>query len=111
LAFSHPAVEALTWWDFSDLGAWMGAPAGLVRKDMSPKPAFEALLKLIKSQWRTGPLKLKTDATGKVSYHGYLGRYKITSGAGRMEFDVAQSGKERLTVKFSKTSSSDPGRK
>ena len=36
--FSHPAVEAITWWDFSDLQSWVGAPAGLLRKDMSPKP-------------------------------------------------------------------------
>jgi GH35 family endo-1,4-beta-xylanase len=26
--FAHPAVQAITWWDFSDNGAWQGAPAG-----------------------------------------------------------------------------------
>ncbi|MCX6004186.1 MAG: endo-1,4-beta-xylanase, partial [Chloroflexi bacterium] len=26
LLFSHPSVQAITWWDFSDLGAWQGAP-------------------------------------------------------------------------------------
>ena len=29
MLFSHPAVAAITWWDFSDLHAWKGAPAGL----------------------------------------------------------------------------------
>ena len=33
LLFSHPAVEAITWWDFSDQRAWMGAPAGLLPAD------------------------------------------------------------------------------
>ena len=98
LLFSHPAVEALTWWDFSDLGAWMGAPSGLVRKDMSPKPAYDALVKLVKGQWWTGPLKLTTDAAGEVSFHGYLGQYAIQSGGGRAEFGVARCGKELLTV-------------
>jgi len=100
LAFSHPAVEALTWWDFSDLGAWMGAPSGLIRKDMSPKPAYDALMKLIKGQWWTGPLKLKTDAAGKVSFHGYLGQYAIKTNQGRSEFGVVRCGKESLTVRI-----------
>ena len=38
--FAHPAVQALTWWDFSDYHAWQNAPAGLVRADMSPKPVL-----------------------------------------------------------------------
>ena len=38
--FAHPAVQAITWWDFSDLGAWQGAPAGWLRRDMSPKPVL-----------------------------------------------------------------------
>ena len=29
MLFSHPAVAAITWWDFSDLHAWQSAPAGL----------------------------------------------------------------------------------
>jgi GH35 family endo-1,4-beta-xylanase len=51
--FSHPAVEAITWWDFTDQGAWQRAPAGLVRSDMSPKPAYERLHGLIKGKWWT----------------------------------------------------------
>jgi endo-1,4-beta-xylanase len=53
LLFAHPAVHALTWWDFSDRGAWQGAAAGLVRQDMSPKPAYERLRELIKGEWWT----------------------------------------------------------
>ncbi|HEX2972566.1 MAG TPA: endo-1,4-beta-xylanase, partial [Tepidisphaeraceae bacterium] len=82
ILFSHPAVEAITWWDFSDRGAWLGAPAGLIRKDMSPKPAYEALMKLIKGEWWTGEVKATTDAQGKVSFRGFLGDYTLESPAG-----------------------------
>jgi GH35 family endo-1,4-beta-xylanase len=90
--FSHPAVKAITWWDLSDLHAWLGAPAGLVRKDMSPKPAYEALMKLIKKEWWTGPLKLKTDAQGKVNFRGFLGVYSVRAERLAGTFDVATPG-------------------
>ena len=41
---AHPLIKAITWWDMSD-GGWLGAPAGLLHKDQTPKPAFEALKK------------------------------------------------------------------
>ncbi|MGA2498784.1 MAG: endo-1,4-beta-xylanase [Tepidisphaeraceae bacterium] len=75
--FSHPAVAAITWWDFSDAGAWLGAPAGLIRADMTPKPAYESLLKKIKGDWWTGEVKATTDGAGKVTFHGFLGQYKV----------------------------------
>jgi endo-1,4-beta-xylanase len=53
LLYSHPAVEAITWWDFSDHQAWQGAPAGLLRADMSPKPLYERLQQLIWGEWAT----------------------------------------------------------
>jgi endo-1,4-beta-xylanase len=75
--FSHPAVEAITWWDLSDQGAWQGAPAGLVRQDMTPKPAYEALVKLVKGRWWT-----RTDARvrgdGETRFRGFFGDYRVT---------------------------------
>ena len=76
MLFSHPAVEAITWWDFSDLGAWQGAPAGLVRKDMSPKPAYEELMRLIKGQWWTRT-EGKTNQDGQFTWEGFHGQYTI----------------------------------
>ena len=78
MLFSHPAVEAITWWDFSDQGAWMNAPAGLVRKDMSRKPAYDALKKLITQDWATHAT-LKTDASGRAGMRAFRGRYSITA--------------------------------
>ena len=98
--FSHPAVEAITWWDFTDLNAWQGAPAGLLRRDMSPKPAYEALRRLIKGKWWTGELKLKTDAAGSVKFRGFLGDYEVESSAGAGKFSIAQAGLAEVSVKL-----------
>ena len=76
--FSHPAVEAVTWWDFTDQNAWQQAPAGLVRADMTPKPAYNELERLIKDQWWT-----KSEATagaeGQAQFRGFLGDYEISA--------------------------------
>jgi GH35 family endo-1,4-beta-xylanase len=77
LLYSHPAVAAITWWDFSDRGAWQRAPAGFLRQDMSPKPAYEALRRLIKEKWWTR-VTVTTDAQGKAAFRGTLGDYRIT---------------------------------
>ncbi|MDP6546295.1 MAG: endo-1,4-beta-xylanase [Phycisphaerae bacterium] len=98
--YSHPAVEAITWWDFSDARAWQGAPAGLVRKDLSPKPAYTALEKLVKGAWWTAPTKLRTDAEGKVTFRGHLGAYKVRAGDAGATFDLARAGKANLAVKL-----------
>jgi endo-1,4-beta-xylanase len=77
LLFSHPSVRAITWWDFSDLHAWQAAPAGLVRKDMSPKPAYTRLLNLIHHQWWT-KTSAKTDSHGGVTRRVFYGNYTLT---------------------------------
>lgn len=81
--FSHPAVEAVTWWDFSDRNAWQGAPAGLVRKDMSPKPLADWLRNAFGEQWTTR-LVLRSDAAGEIQFRGFFGGYTLraTSGNG-----------------------------
>lgn len=76
LLFSHPAVEAITWWNLSDAHAWMQAPAGLLRKDMSPKPAYNVLKKLIREDWWT-ETSLTTDASGTATFRGFYGEYEL----------------------------------
>jgi hypothetical protein len=78
MLFSHPAVEAITWWDFSDYQAWQGAPAGFVRRDMTPKPVYEELKKLIKGKWWT-QTTLETAADGTAGFRGFLGEYKVSA--------------------------------
>jgi endo-1,4-beta-xylanase len=74
--FSHPAVEAITWWDFTDQGAWQAAPAGLLRDDMTPKPAYKQLHDLIKNKWWT-QARAQTIADGVVAFQGFFGRYNV----------------------------------
>jgi hypothetical protein len=76
--FSHPAVRAITWWDFSDFNSWMGAPAGLVRKDMSPKPAYNRLMDLIHKEWWTSE-EGSTDQNGLYMLRAFYGDYQITA--------------------------------
>ena len=77
MLYSHPAVAAITWWDFSDRGAWQRAPAGFLRRDMSPKPAYETLHRLVKEKWWTRTT-VRTDAQGKATFRGTLGQYSLT---------------------------------
>ncbi len=76
--FSHPALRAITYWDLSDESAWQNAPAGLIRKDMSPKPAYERLLKLIHTTWRTNA-QGTTDRAGQYRTRAFYGDYQITA--------------------------------
>lgn len=76
--FSHPAVEAITWWDFSDRNSWAGAPAGLLRKDMSPKPLYDWLVEAFHHTWSTD-VTVQSDENGTVSLRGFYGEYEVTA--------------------------------
>jgi endo-1,4-beta-xylanase len=74
---SRPLVTGITWWDMSD-GGWLNAPAGLLRQDESPKPAYEELLKLVKGEWWLAPTRMTTDSAGKLTFDGFLGEYELS---------------------------------
>ena len=102
--FSHPAVEAITWWDFSDLQAWQGAPAGLIRKDMSPKPLYEWLMEAFRGRWMTDA-KVEANAAGQVQARCFYGDYEVEgkteSGAqvkGRFAFGKRGSREVTITL-------------
>ena len=76
--FSHPAVRAITWWDLSDQNAWLNAPAGLLRRDMTPKPAYTRLMALIHHTWQTH-LSAPTNPQGTVTRRVFYGEYVITA--------------------------------
>jgi endo-1,4-beta-xylanase len=76
--FSHAAVEAITWWDFTDQNAWQQAPAGLIRDDMTPKPAYNELKKLIKGKWWT-KTETTTKAAGNADFRGFYGQYTVSA--------------------------------
>ena len=79
--FSHPAVEAITWWDFADRRAWQGAPAGLLRKDLSAKPAYDRLLDLVRGRWWTDDTA-RTGKEGEIRLRAFYGSYEIRAKKG-----------------------------
>ncbi|MRH43568.1 1,4-beta-xylanase [Aquibacillus halophilus] len=91
ILFKHPQVEAITTWKFSDEGAWLGAPAGFLRKDNSPKPSYEVLKKLIKGDWNT-TMTSKTDDNGMLSFEGFLGEYDLVYGDKKVSFKLDKDG-------------------
>jgi GH35 family endo-1,4-beta-xylanase len=96
LLFSHPAVAAITCWDFAD-GGWMNAPAGLVRRDMSPKPIYDRLKELIRREWRTN-VTLTTDAAGRAEVNAFYGRYVVTDTESGMQVQAEHAPKKRARV-------------
>ncbi len=72
--FAHPLVEAFTNWEFTD-EAWLGAPAGMIRKDGSRKPSYDALYDRVHKDWHTH-VALMTDENGQVTLEGFRGEYQ-----------------------------------
>jgi len=101
--FSHPAVEAVTWWDFTDQGAWQQAPSGFVRADMTPKPAYELLMALIKGKWWT-KTQAEVAANGKAHFRGFFGQYKVSANingrqlSGTFRFDKSTKGEVQVQL-------------
>ena len=76
VCFAHPAMRAITWWDLSDQGSWLPG-GGMLRADMSPKPVYEQLKRLIHEEWKTR-LAATTDAGGRLAFRGFCGTYRLT---------------------------------
>ncbi len=92
LWFSHPAMEQIIYWNLVDGYAYVHNPTperirmsqgdmtvgenvyygGLVRFDMSPKPAYYALENLINKKWHT-----EANGQGCVDFRGFYGDYEI----------------------------------
>ena len=75
VCFGHPSVVAITWWDLCEAGAWLEG-GGLLRRDLTPKPAYLALKNLIRETWMT-KTEGKTDGDGRFSFRGFHGEYTL----------------------------------
>ena len=94
--FAHPLVKAFTNWEFTD-EAWLGAPAGLVRRDGSRKPAYEALKQRICRDWHT-KVSLMTDENGQCTVEGFRGEYALTCGGRKASFTLGDAAQQQLSV-------------
>ncbi|MBN1565791.1 MAG: endo-1,4-beta-xylanase [Anaerolineae bacterium] len=96
---AHPQVEAITNWGLRD-GGWLNAPSGYLRHDLSPKPAYEELMKLVKGEWWLAPTKMKTDDTGKITFNGFLGDYTVAWANQQAAFTVDTNGTVATEVRL-----------
>lgn len=85
--FSHPAMEAIIYWNLVEGYASGGKPGnmalgenvyygGLLRFDMTEKPAYKVLYNLIRREWHTEK-ELLTDEGGTASFRGFYGDYEL----------------------------------
>ena len=86
--FSHENVEAIIYWNLVD-GYAAFAPqgdmtagenyyyGGLMRFDMTPKPAFYMIRDLFEKQWHTEETK-HTNNIGMIDFSGFYGDYEVT---------------------------------
>jgi endo-1,4-beta-xylanase len=95
---SHPQVQGATYWGLTDAGAWLNAPVGLVRADGTPKPAYEALHRLVKGEWWLAPTTLRTDDAGRVPVTGWRGDYAISAAGRTAEFVLDRSDPVTVTL-------------
>ena len=92
----HPAVESITYWGMGDAGAWLNAPAGLVRADGTAKPAYDALRSLVRGDWWLEPTILRTDADGRIALAGFAGSYAVEAGGTSSTVELAAGPQEQV---------------
>jgi len=81
ILFSHPAVYAITWWDFAtnarwrawkeDLGGYMMDSLGNIL------PVYDRLYELIHQEWNS-TCYTKLDENGRLEFTGFYGDYYIS---------------------------------
>ncbi len=83
VAFGHPSVETIIYWNVPDGYAFVEPDAsrnennckgGLWRHDLTPKKSAERLWELFNKKWHTD-LELTTDEDGYVEFRGFYGDY------------------------------------
>jgi hypothetical protein len=89
--FSHPAMEAIIYWNLVDGYAASAKPGdmtrgenrfygGFLRHDLSEKPVYKMLKKLVNELWHTETAVKAVDGTAK--FRGFYGDYDLTVFAG-----------------------------
>ena len=84
--FSHPSVEQIIYWNLVDGYAHGAKPGdmakgenvyygGLLRFDMTPKPAYYTFKNLFEKEWHT-ETEVATDAEGFALFKGFYGEYE-----------------------------------
>ena len=105
VCFAQPAVRAITWWDLGDQGSFIPG-GGMLRQDLSPKPVYEQLKRLIHEEWKT-KASGTTDGEGRFSVRGFLGTYKVVVAipgkAVQKQFHLGKGDTQEIAVSVSLT--------
>ena len=96
VCFAHPAVVGITWWDLCEHGAWLPG-GGMLRKDLSPKPVYEQLRKLIHQTWHTRA-EGTTDAEGRFAFRGFFGTYTVKANGKEARVSLGKEGGSELVA-------------
>ena len=85
LWFSIPNMRSIVLWNFADntaFGSENRFQAGILDKDLNPKPAYEELDRLIHEEWHTETM-VETDERGIADWNGFYGHYDMEITVGR----------------------------
>ena len=104
--FSHENVSQIIYWNLADGYAAFTTPGnmeegenyyrgGLLRFDMSEKPAYKRLKHLIKEVWTTNE-ELTADENGEVQFRGFYGEYEVTAGGKTYQVNFDTDGKKAV---------------
>ena len=121
LWFSHPAISQIIYWNLVDGYAYVPNPTpeeisrtqgdmtvgenvyhgGLLRFDLSPKPAYLTLDRLINKEWHT-ELESTTNAEGSVDICGFYGEYDVEISANgktyTQSFSLDKNGSDAIKI-------------
>ena len=76
LWFSWPSIYRITYWNLVDgTGAEILA-SGMYNKDLTKKPAYWAIDRLVNHEWRT-KMKVKANENGTIAFRGFKGKYEF----------------------------------
>ena len=106
--FSHPNVEAITYWNLVDGYAAFAKQGdmtageniyygGLIRHDFTPKPAYYTLKNLFHNEFRTETV-LVTDNNGECSFRGFFGEYAICANDAETSIHLTKDGDKNFEL-------------
>ncbi len=110
--FSSPKVEQIIYWNlvdgyaaFTEAGNMSEGEnkfyGGLLRFDMSEKPAYKTLDRLLNNVWHTD-LQTQTDNNGKINFCGFYGDYEVEISVNgekiNKEISLSPNSKNEFTV-------------
>nr|MDO8111501.1 endo-1,4-beta-xylanase [Candidatus Sigynarchaeota archaeon] len=91
--FSHPAVDAITWWSFLEDAAWHAELGDFMMERSTGRllPVYDALYDLIHVQWNSTCTRV-LDSAGKVDFTGFYGNYTASvEGSESVQFSIADA--------------------